>query len=371
MKIRKIGEGVYVAEFDKRKTLIPGNKPYQKIMDISEAISLGTYGGVNTDVLYQKIKESGFEINREEICASDDDDIELRMPKFWPINFGPHSLSNAMYYIKEQMRYTSGFDSFPEWNRNARDQLGWISLLEVYDIEEVVKDLNIRRVDHFSTPRTLMECVRYLEGWRLDRLKDYAGLSNEIEIWAKKQEFYDSSEWHLGRKESKDLMKKKRRKTNVRLCVNKYWKQILLKRGFSKGDRELDILSSTYENERYPKLILVGEDFFPLDGRFTDIQGEQTITFQYNFKDIRHVVPIKKEDLKNKPLINAKLIREKYPKSNVVLMTYGTGSGKLFKLIKEDGVKEGQSEEVVNALSAITHFSLKPELVGGLEKCLK
>ena len=181
MKIKELEEGLYVAQFDRERKLTSPKSSYQTIQDISKEISLVTYGGVNTDVLYREIKNAGFEIDREEICASDDDNIGLRMPNFWPINFGPHSLSTAMYYAKEQIRYASGFDTFPRWNRSARDNLGWISLLEVYDINEIVRDLNEKKINHFSTPRTLMECARYLEGWELARLEDYVYLSQEIE----------------------------------------------------------------------------------------------------------------------------------------------------------------------------------------------
>jgi len=371
MKIKEKDHNIFVIEFDKNRRIGDLKEIYECIGELSKEIGLGTYGGVNTDVLYREIAKVGYNIEREEICASDDDDIGLRMPNFWPINFGKHALSTAMYYVKEQMRYTSGFESFPSWNREARKQLGWISLIEIYDINDVLTDLNERRISYFSTPRTLMECVRFLEDWGMDRLGEYRDYSEEIEKWSKKQGFYDRSEWHLGREQSKSLMKQEKRRTNVRLCVNEYWKQVLCDRGFNPNDRELDILSPEYEQQRDPKIVLVGEDFFPLDGRFTSNKSDETITFKYNFRDIQHVIPVNTSDPKNTSIANAELLREKYPQAKIGLMTYGNKSGKLFKLIKEDGVKEGPSEEVVYSLMAVLGLNNNINLMGELEKCLK
>ncbi|MBT3304192.1 hypothetical protein HN592_04495 [Candidatus Woesearchaeota archaeon] len=354
----------------------------QKVTDLTKAHTLlckafkerpiGTYGGVNTDTLYEAITRKGYDITREEICAKDDEDVGLHMPNFWPINIGEWAMSIAMYYSYMQMRYTSGFPTFPSWNRQARTEIGWESTIEVYDLNRLTKRLETNEWPFFSSPLTLTECMRHLEGWQMRRLNAYKEYSRKIEAWAKKQPFYDATEWHLGREQSKRLMQKTGQITNVRYCVKRFWQDVLTQRELQEGDRELDIVTPLFSQDRMPDLMLVGEDFFETDGRFTPFDPEQhsTLTFKYNFQSrVEHTNPVRKEDPKQHNYMTAQIATEQHPHTNVVLLSFDPQQRKLFKLIKEDGTKEGLSLEVILASAACLDY-LGVNILKEVETCL-
>jgi len=342
------------------------------INEINKVLYLGTYGGMNTDILYDEYCQIFSDVKRDEICPTDDEDIGLRMPEFWPINLGNDSLSIAMYYCKEQMRYSSGFNNFPNWNTDIRKKYGWNSIVELFNYNNVYQRIIKEKINYFSTPFTLTECMRYLEGWQLERLNVYKSYALKIFDWAKKQPFYVKNEWFLGRDESRNFIKLNNRITNVRYCVKMYWQNYLLNKPIQLGDKELNIVSRKFSDDRRPEIVLIGEDFFPLKGRFDDNDNSisDKIVFTYNFINrLQHSIPLKhkKDSINNEG--NAILLKKKYPNANIIILSYEEGN-KLFKLIKDDNIKEGISIEIVLSYLSVLDIYGLTDLQIKLIKCI-
>ncbi len=348
-------------------------------------INLGTYGGMNTDVFYETLLKRGYPVQREEICPEDDDSIGLRMPNFWPVNQSEWALSTAMYYSFYQIKHLSILDDLSSWNPEARQDFGWVSAVEVYDTTKLVGRLRSEKMDFFTTSLTLMECVRYLEGWGIKRLEAYRDYSNEIKAWAQKQAFFDASEWNLGREKSEAFFKEHGRISNVRLCVKEYWKMVLLNKGYNPGDKEIDIVSRAFSKNRNPDIVLIGEGFLDLGKGFVEFdlskedvdiealkRDESKMVFPYNrYKGRVRVYSRREQDNGDHALATAKLAREHHPNAKIILLSYELEERKLFRLVKSDEVKEGMNLEVALAGQAILDAKNEKDYVRQIGECLK
>lgn len=341
----------YEFEFTRIKDREKINALLEKVMNL---FKIGTYGGLNTDVLYEDLIKKGYNLKREEICPIDDEFIGLRMPNFWPINQGKNAMNIAMYYNWMQMKETMKKENLSEWNREARKTLGWLGMIEIQDTSKLIKRLNNEKWDFFSTPFTLTECARYLEGHDSKRLIFYKEFSENIRSWAKKQSFYDPGEWGLGKEKSKEIYKKFGRPSNVRFSVRKFWEIKLLNNLYNPEDRELNIISKEFSEARNPKAVLLGEDFLELEGMSAryDPRDHNLIRWFSKSESLWKDVPVKKNSSLEKQEKNAEILREKYPNSEIILLNFDQKIKRAFQLSKNDLKKEKTNLEGVLALMA-------------------
>jgi hypothetical protein len=326
----------------------------QLLEDVSETVNLGTYGGVNTDILFESFSEKGYDIRREEICPTADDDIGLRMPNFWVINQGPSVMSIATYYNWMQMKETLKKSSIEEWNPEVRSSFGWLGMVEVFDTSELRKRLEAERYPYFSVPFTLTECVRYLEGHDSERLKIYAGFAEEIRQWSQKQIVYNPEEWGLGKEGSLTLQQRKGLPTNVKQCVRAFWENELLGKRYSRKDRELNVVSREFSGKRDPKVVLLGESFLGSQGFSTDYDlDKHNLIYSPSRSSGKMVpLPILKNPDKAVQLRNALLLNEKYPEAKIILLSHSPEDKIPFKLADSQLKKEDANLESMLGLWA-------------------
>lgn len=372
MKIKKISKNIKKYEFEKTKisNLAEAQKKLKKYISISK---LGTYGGVNTDILYGKFKSLGYNIEREEVCPEDDELIGLRMPNFWPINQGEYSLDIAQYYnfIQQKQRMKeSGFDN---WNLDIRKDYGWMGVVEIFDTSKLVKRLKEENHSFFSVPYTLTECMRFLEGHESKRLDVYEKYANVILEWTKKQDFYNPSEWFLGKDESWKIQKSSKKLLNPKFAVKAFWQQELLNKRYDFKDRELNVVSREFSNNRNPDVILIGEDFLEIEGLNAKYNKDKhnLISWFEKSKNKRTSFPIKKRDAKNNQYKNAVILSEENPESKIVMLSYSPSTEKLFQLSKNNLEKESVNLETIFSAQAYFNEQGYFSFVKGLEDCLE
>jgi len=372
MKIQKLSKRIIKYEFE-RKEIKDITQAKLKLKEYHSKSKFGTYGGVNTDLLYEKFKSMGHPLEKEEVCPEDDDFIGLRMPNFWPINQGNSSISIAQYYNFVQQKERMKEENFSNWNLSVRKDYGWVGLIEIFDLGNLVKRLKEEDHPFFSVPHTLTECMRFLEGHESKRLKIYEGYAKTILEWAKEQDFYNPSEWFLGKSSSKKVQKSLNRLLNPKLAVKLFWKNQLLNKHYDINDLELDIVSKRFSSNRDPEAILVGQDFLELGG--FDIEYDPSkhnlIDLFEKSKDKTKTFPIKKRDPKDNQYKNAKLLEEENPNSKIIMLSYSQDSDKLFQLSNNTLKKEGINLETVLATQAYFSEKRYPDFVKGLEICLR
>jgi len=372
MKKRKIDNKITKYEFGFSK--LKNKKRVNGILeDAYNSCRIGTYGGLNTDIVFEDLKRKGYSLKREEICPTADDDIGLRMPNFWPINQGKDAMSIATYYNWMQMKETMKKENILDWNKKVRENFGWIGMVEIQDTSKLVKRLKQENIDFFSTPFTLTECARYLEGHKSKRLNFYKEFSEKIRKWAKNQPFYDASEWNLGKEKSGYIYEKLGRPSNVKLCVKKFWENELLNKRYVPSDRELNIVSRDFSNARNPKAVLLGEDFLELEGEFAkyDPKIHNLLEWFSKSEDLWHRIPVKKKASEEKQEKNAELLREKYPESEIILLSFDPKMQRPFQLSKNDLKKEDTNLEVVLASMAYLDKLGEKDYVEKLKKELE
>ena len=157
LNIRKIESRIYVCDLN--------NSHNNLDLETTSKLPILTYGGLNTDILADLLSEEGYQVHQDELCPEDDEDIGLRMPDVWYLNKGAGALSIPMYYSFMQLKASVLDGTAFEENKEIVDTFGRVSLIEVYHEKKLFEKLDAEGVKYFSTPRTLTECTRVLEGW--------------------------------------------------------------------------------------------------------------------------------------------------------------------------------------------------------------
>ena len=245
MKIEKIDSRVIKVIADQNDYNID---EYYANLIFLESKNILTFGDTNYRVFEKFFIEKGYDPKALDLCLDDDKSIGLEMPKVWYLNKGKHALSIAAYYNYLNWHGIVENKNLETFNKKIADDYGRIACIEVYLEEELKSFLDLHKIEYFGTPRTLTECVRYLEGWSVEkypRLKGYATFSKFIELWSKINfPQFNSGEWHLG-KEKSNQINKAGQVSNVRKAIRYFWQNHLLKKHekVSAEDVEIDILS--------------------------------------------------------------------------------------------------------------------------------
>lgn len=301
-----------------------------------------TFGDTNFKTFKKFFDNQGYHTHGLDLCLDDDKSIGLEMPSTWYLNRGSNALSIATYYNYLNWHSVVEHNNLATFNGEIAHEYGRISCVEIYFEKELGEFLDFHKIKYFGTPRTLTECVRYLEGWsnpgRYARLKDYAVFSKFIELWSSNNfPAFNLQEWFLGKEKSINEMG---RATNVREAVKYFWQNYLLKKEqkISDEDVEIDILSEKFHTTRQPKIILLSEDIFSEDNSESEL-----------FKNITHNLSMEKiyvSKLKNDfPMKNAEIAKEIFPNSLVVLIENHPSFNRNFSLINP--IKHGINTEIV------------------------
>lgn len=315
MKVQEISPGIIKVTVNNKDYNLDA---YYNDLIFLEKSKILTFGDTNFRVLEKYFKRNRYKPELLDLCFDDDKSIGLEMPRTWYLNKGKHALSIAMYY--NYLNYhgvveTKNLDTF---NSAISDNYGRLACIEIYLEDELKKFLKSHQIRYFGTPKTLTECVRYLEGWSLEkypRLKGYVVYSNFIEIWSKLNfPKMNINEWRLGKEKSSII--NKNGLTNVRKAVRYFWENYLLKyhSEVCPEDVEIDILDGEkFHNIRQPKVILISEDLFSDDNSKFEI-----------FKNLTKKLGLKKIYLSKAKngfqLKNAKAAKSIYPESLIVMI---------------------------------------------------
>ena len=222
----------------------------------------------------------------------------------------------------------------------------------MYLEKELKSFLNLHKIEYFGTPRTLTECVRYLEGWNVEqypRLKGYATYSKFIDLWSRINfPYFNTDEWYLG-KEKSNQINKKGQLTNVRKAVQCFWQNYLLVRHerLSNEDVEMDILGGKFHEIRQPKIILLSEDLFSKKNSNYEIFKNLTKKLS---KEKIHISKLKN----NFPRKNAEIARLVYPDSLIVLIENDKKLNRNFSLINP--IKQAINTDVVIATKILRYI---------------
>src|SRR3989344_7066175 len=304
-----------------------------------------TFGDTNFRVLEKFFHDMGYSPELLDLCIDDDRSIGLEMPKTWYLNKGKHALSIATYYNYLNFHGIVENKNLGTFNAKIAGDYGRVACLEVYDEKELKSFLDFHKIEYFGTPRTLTECVRYLEGWNIEkypRLKGYATFSKFIELWSQINfPNFKADEWYLGKEKSNEI--NINGLTNVRKAIRYFWENYLLEkhRYLSAEDIEVDILGGDkFYKIRQPKIILMSEDLFSVENSNYEI-----------FKNLTRKLSKEKiyisRSKNNFPRKNAEAARIIYPDSLIVLIENDEHSNRNFSLINP--IKQALNEDVVLA----------------------
>lgn len=317
-----------------------------------ESKNILTFGDTNYRVFEKFFIEKGYNPEALDLCFDDDKSIGLEMPNVWYLNKGKHALSIAAYYNYLNWHGIVENKNLTTFNKKIADDYGRIACIEVYLEKELRSFLDFRKIEYFGTPRTLTECVRYLEGWSIEkypRLKGYATFSKFIELWsAINFPQFNSKEWYLG-KEKSNQINGAGQISNVRKAIRYFWQNHLLKKHekISGEDVEIDILGGAFHKIRQPKIILLSEDLF--SDRSSDYEIFKNLTKRLSKEKI--YISKLKNDFQEK---NAKLANEMYPDSLIVLIENNEGFNRNFSLINP--IKQAINTDVVVATKILRHI---------------
>ena len=307
------------------------DKIQRNLLDLADN-GLVTFGHINTEIL-------PFEnVERNDLCLFDDKTLGLEMPNTWYLNKGTNALSISMYYnflnYKEMVKQNQLFTK----NSEIADIYGRIAMIELYWQSDIEDFLNKNKIPYFGTPKTLTECMRVLEGWDLrltPRLYSYVSFANTIREWCKHNFVgYKDDLWSKSREEN-DVILCKSGTTNVREGIKQYWKNVLILKNpkINPGDVEIDVLSYNFYEKRQPSIILIGEDIF------SNTQTQEKITFR-RFSTSDEVKSFYRSyEKSDKPLLNARLARKRFPNSKIILLKTEQGLPN-FSLCKIDEIKQ-------------------------------
>lgn len=328
MKIEKIDKKIIkiIAEQDDYNL----DEYYDNLLFL-ESQNILTFGDTNYRVFEKFFVEKGYNPEPLDLCLDDDKSIGLEMPKTWYLNKGKHALSIATYYNYLNWHGIVENKNLDTFNKNISDDYGKIACIEVYLEKELKSFLDVKNIEYFGTPRTLTECVRYLEGWNIQkypRLKGYATFSKFIELWSRTNfPYFNSEEWYLG-KEKSNRINSSGQVTNVRKAIQYFWQNYLLKKHkkISDEDVEIDILGGKFHTIRQPKIILLSEDLFSEQN--SDFEIFNNLTKKLS-KDKIYVSKLKNDF----PMKNAEVAKEIYPDSLIILIENDTSFSRNFSLI--------------------------------------
>lgn len=346
-KLTHLEDEIYSISF---KQEVNVDKIQRNLLDLADN-GLVTFGHINTEIL-------PFEnVERNDLCLFDDQTLELEMPNTWYLNKGTNALSISMYYnflnYKEMVKKNQLFTK----NSEIANIYGRVAMIELYRQSDIEDFLNKNKIPYFGTPKTLTECMRVLEGWDLrltPRLYSYVGFSNSIKEWCKNNFIeYKDDLWSKSREENEIILCKSGT-TNVREGIKQYWKNVLLtkKPKINPGDVEIDVLSYSFYEKRQPSIILIGEDIF------SDIQTSEQITFRRFLNSDQPKSFYRSYEKNDKPLLNARLARKRFPDSKIILLKTEPGLPN-FSLCKLDEIKQGISLEVGQIAEILSNFYFK------------
>jgi hypothetical protein len=302
---------------------------YEENLNFLESKKIVSFGDMNTKILEKFFKEKGYNPKPIDLCLDDDKSIGLEVPKTWYLNRGRFALSIAAYYNFLNFQEISENNKLLNSNKEITDKYGMISCIEIYLEKELRQLISSKKIKYFSTPRTLTECIRYLEGWNIQeypRLKDYAAFSKFIELWSSTNfPNFNRKEWYLGK--YKSSITNRKNKSNIREAVKYFWMNYLLKRREQLLDKdiEIDILEGEkFANIRQPNVILISEELFGKD----------------------------KKMLKNSHTMkNARAAKKIYPKAIIVVIENDKSIKRPSSLLSS--VKYGVNNDVIIAVKII------------------
>ncbi len=305
----------------------------------------------NFRILENFFSNNGYSPELLDLCFDDDKSIGLEMPKTWYLNKGKHALSIAMYYNYLNFHGIVEKNNLDTFNKEITSQYGRIACIEIYLENELRSFLNQNNIKYFGTPKTLTECVRYLEGWSIEkypRLKGYVTFSKFIELWSRINfPSFNAEEWYLGKEISSRI--NHNRATNVRSAVKYFWENYLSRKQnvISEEDVEIDILGGlSFHKKRKPQIILMSEDLF--SNKNSDFEIFKNLT-QKTHKDKMYISRLKNDF----PIKNAQVARDIFPDSLVVLIENDSIFDRNFSLINP--IKQSINTDVVVTAKILRH----------------
>jgi len=350
MKIIQIDDKVIKVKVSQKEDFNLDN--YFEDLIYLEKENILTYGDMNFRVFEKYFLEHGFEPQQLDLCYTDDKSIGLELPNTWYLNKGKHALSIAMYYNYLNFHGVVETKSLDTFNTKIYKKYGRIACIEVYTEKELKLFLDNHKIDYFGTPRTLTECVRYLEGWNIEkypRLKGYITFSKFIELWSRINfPYFNYEEWYLGKERSNQI--NKTGLTNVRKAVRYFWENYLFEchRQITAEDIEIDILGGKiFHDTRSPKVILISEDLFSNNNSNCEIFTNLTNKLS------KEKIYISKE--KNSyPEKNAKIAKKMFPESLIVMIENEKQRYKNFSLLSP--IKQSLNEDTVIATKVLRNI---------------
>lgn len=340
MKIEKISKNIIRVVVDKGDYNL--DEYYDNLLFI-ESKNILTFGDTNYRIFEKFLGQEGYDPKPLDLCLDDDKSIGLEMPKTWYLNKGEHALSIATYYNYLNWHGIVENKNLETFNNKIAQDFGRVSCIEVYLEKELTSFLDLRKIEYFGTPRALTECVRYLEGWNIEkypRLKGYATFSKFIELWSRINfPHFNADEWYLG-KEKSNKINNARQFTNVRKSIQYFWQNYLLKKHkkISDEDVEVDILGGKFHEIRQPKIVLISEDLF--SNKNSDFEIFKNLTKKLKKEKI-YISSLKN----NFPRKNAEIASEIYPDSLIVLIENNESFDRNFTLINP--IKQAINTDVV------------------------
>jgi len=314
-----------------------------------ESAGILTFGDMNSRIFESVLKRQDHHSSILNLCFDDDKSIGLDMPRTWYLNKGKHALAIAHYYNYLNFHGVVEQHNLDSFNKKIVETYGHVACIEIYNEVTLLDNLTKSGYQFFGTPRTLTECVRYLEGWDLiqyPRLKGYATFSKYIELWCRLYfPQFNSAEWHLGKEKSLKINRK--RPTNVRTGVRFFWEHFLLQKHHrvDAEDVEVDILSPKFCEKRQPDIILISEDLFSKNNN-SGVELFANLTTKLK----RNSIYLSKHK-NEKAMKNAMLAREQYPNSLIVLMENDLSMPCNFSLINP--IKHSINIDIVLSTSAV------------------
>lgn len=347
MKIETISKNIIKIIVDKNDYDLDN---YNDNLIYLEEKKILTFGDTNFRVFEKFFKKNNYSPEPLNLCLFDDKSIGLEMPKTWYLNKGKHALSIAAYYNYLNFHGILENKKFETFNKKIFSKFGRVACMEIYLEDELISFLSKNNIKYFGTPKTLTECVRYLEGWAIDkypRLKGYVTFSKFIELWSRLNfPDFNANEWYLGKTKSNQI-NSTGKSTNVRDSVRFFWKNYLLEKKIhlSSEDVEVDILGGDkFYNIRQPKFILISEDLFSEED--SDFEIFQNLTKKMHLKSM--YISKKKN---NFPLKNAEIARKIYPNSKIILIETSEEFGRNFSLM--NNVKQTLNTDIVIATNVL------------------
>lgn len=343
MKIKKIEKNIIKIIVESKDLNID---EYYSNLIFLESKNILTSGDTNFRTFGKFFVKKGYNPEQIDLCFDDDVSIGLEMPKTSYLNKGKHALSIACYYNYLNFQELIESKDLKTFNKKISDKYGRIACIEIYFEKELKEYFDLHKIKYFGTPRTLTECMRYLEGWDIKeypRLKGYATFSKFIELWSKINfPYFNADEWYLG-KEKSNQINKTGKLTNVRSAIRYFWENYLLKqhRYLCDEDIEIDVLGGEKFNAlKQPRIVLLSEDLF--SEKNSNFEIFQNLTARLH-KDKVYISKLKN----NFPKKNAQIAKKLYPNSLIILIENDKNLNRNFSLMNP--IKQAVTTDVIIA----------------------